>query len=94
MAKEKFVLGDVVFKKDQTMAKTLVTAQSLAETLSLKPETILEWARRKKIPSIRISPKVVRFHVDTVQKVLLGKHMQADQGTEQMVSSANEVADG
>ena len=41
--------------------KKLETAEELAERLHLKPNTIWKWSRQGKIPSVRISPKVIRF---------------------------------
>ena len=52
------------------MGKKIVTAKELAEELNLKPRTIRAWARQRKIPSLRISPKVVRFDLEAVIRVL------------------------
>jgi len=48
------------------MDKKIVTAGELAEQLSLTPKPIRDWARQGKIPSLRISPKVIRFNPDEV----------------------------
>ena len=53
-----------------TMGKKIVTAEELAEQLSLKPKTIHDWARQGKIPSLRISPKVIRFEMEAVLAVI------------------------
>ena len=54
------VLGDL----------SLVTADELAQAFSLKTSTIKEWARIGKIPSVRLSAKVVRFRPGEVEKAL------------------------
>ena len=55
------------------MNKKLITAEELAEQLRLKPKTIHDWARKRKIPSIKISPKVIRFDFDEVLQSLNGE---------------------
>jgi len=59
------------------MDKKIVTAEKLAEQLSLKPKTIREWARQGKIPSLRISPKVIRFNPDEVLLALENNRLHA-----------------
>lgn len=44
----------------------LLTADELAERLRVRPGTIRLWSRRGRIPSIRISGKVIRFDVSAV----------------------------
>ena len=39
----------------------LLTAEELADRLAVAPGTVKVWARRGRIPSVRISPKVVRY---------------------------------
>jgi excisionase family DNA binding protein len=41
----------------------MLTASELASRLSLRPATVLELARAGKIPSVRLTPKVVRFDI-------------------------------
>jgi DNA-binding transcriptional MerR regulator len=48
------------------MQKEILTAKDLAERLQLKPETIRLWARRGLIPSLRPTPKVLRFQLESV----------------------------
>lgn len=47
-----------------------LTADELALKLRLAPDTVREMARRGKIPSIRISPKVIRFDPIAVDQTL------------------------
>ena len=44
----------------------LLTAEELAERLHVRPSTVREWARRGKIPTMRLSPKVVLYSVAAV----------------------------
>jgi predicted site-specific integrase-resolvase len=46
--------------------RELLTAEEVAGRLRIRPETLKAWARRGRIPRIRISPKVVRFDLDAV----------------------------
>lgn len=48
----------------------LLTADELAERLRLRPSTVRIWARLGRIPSLRLSPKVIRFDVSAVVKAL------------------------
>ncbi len=67
--------------KGQTMEKEIVTAKELAERLNLKPETIRIWARQGLIPSLRPTPKVLRFEMRSVmaaiKKISIGKDMKS-----------------
>jgi predicted site-specific integrase-resolvase len=44
----------------------LLTAAELGDRLRVKPSTILEWQRSGRIPSIRLSHKVLRFDLADV----------------------------
>jgi len=46
--------------------KNLLTTVELARVLKLRPETIRKLAREGKIPSIRLSPKIVRYDPQAV----------------------------
>ena len=69
----------VAFKKENNFFKGLImndeilTAEQVGECLNLSPHTIKKWAARGKIPSIRISPKVLRFEWAEVKKAIQGK---------------------
>lgn len=43
-----------------------VTAEDVGVHLSIQPNTVRSWARRGKIPSIKLSQKVVRFRLEDV----------------------------
>ena len=44
----------------------LLTAAEMAARIRVRPTTLQEWAREGKIPSIRITPKVIRFDAEAV----------------------------
>lgn len=48
----------------------LVTARELAKRLRVAPETIRGWGRRGCIPTLRLSPKVIRYNPDAVLAAL------------------------
>jgi excisionase family DNA binding protein len=50
--------------------KDILTAEGLAERLEVSADTIKAWARQGKIPSLRPSPKVLRFSLKAVLAAL------------------------
>ena len=48
----------------------LLTATELAERLRVKPSTVLDWQRSGRIPSIRLSHKILRFNLGDVVAAL------------------------
>jgi hypothetical protein len=63
-----------LFPKDVYMESLhsfdLLTAAALAERLGVKPGTILKWHRQSKIPSRKLSHKVLRFNLGDVLAAL------------------------
>ncbi len=51
----------------------LLTAGELAERLRIKPSTVSVWARAGRIPSIKLSRKVIRFDVVAVIDALTNR---------------------
>lgn len=51
-------------------ATELLTARELAKRLLVSPETVRAWARRGFIPTLRLSPKVIRFRAEAVLAAL------------------------
>ena len=49
---------------------TLVTAEEIARLIGVTRRTISAWARKGKIPRIKITGKVVRFDPDQVVRAL------------------------
>ena len=58
-----FLFNLEVCKMSET---NLLTAEELAERLHVRPSAVRNWARRGKIPTVRLSPKVVRYSVAAV----------------------------
>jgi excisionase family DNA binding protein len=52
----------------------LMTARELAKRLRVSPETVRAWARRGFIPTMRLSPKVIRYNAEAVLKALADRH--------------------
>lgn len=52
------------------MKEEIVTANELAEKLHVKPETVRIWARQGIIPSLRPTPKVLRFEIQSVLEAI------------------------
>ncbi len=50
--------------------RKLLTAVELAEALTIKTGTVQVWSREGKIPSIKLSHKVIRFDLDEVIEAL------------------------
>ena len=44
----------------------LLTAEELAGRLQVRPSTIRRWAREGRIPTTRLTPKVVRYDLAAV----------------------------
>lgn len=48
----------------------LLTSEQLADRLRVSAETVREWARRGSIPTLRLSPRVIRFDLEAVLAAL------------------------
>jgi excisionase family DNA binding protein len=47
-----------------------LTASQLAEILQVSESTIYRLAHKRRIPSVRLTPRIVRFHLDAVREAL------------------------
>ena len=47
-----------------------LTARQLAKVLQVSESTVRRLARKRRIPSVRLTPKIVRFHLDAVRSAL------------------------
>ena len=58
----------------------LLSAAALAERLAVKPETVLAWHREGRIPSRRLSRKVLRFNFSEVLAALEARRVDGGRG--------------
>jgi excisionase family DNA binding protein len=49
-----------------------LTAQQLAQILQVSESTVRRLARQGRIPSVRITPHIIRFHLKAVRQALDG----------------------
>jgi excisionase family DNA binding protein len=47
-----------------------LTARQLAKVLQVSESTVRRLARKRRIPSVRVTPKIIRFHLDAVRLAL------------------------
>ena len=52
--------------------KPLATAAEIAEIVGVSTWLVYSWARSKRIPAIRATPRIVRFDADAVLAALEG----------------------
>ena len=47
-----------------------LTAKQLARILQVSESTVRRLAQRRRIPSVRLTPHIIRFHLDAVREAL------------------------
>jgi excisionase family DNA binding protein len=47
-----------------------LTARQLAEILQVSESTVRRLAGKRRIPSVRLAPRIIRFHLDAVREAL------------------------
>ena len=47
-----------------------LTAKQLAEVLQVSESTVRRLAAKRRIPSVRLTPRIIRFHLDAVREAL------------------------
>ncbi len=47
-----------------------LTAKQLAEVLQVSESTVRRLAQKRRIPSVRLTPRIIRFHLDAVREAL------------------------
>ena len=52
-----------------------VTAKELATRLRVTPDTVKSWSREGRIPSVRVSAKVLRFNLAEVVAAIRAKEV-------------------
>ena len=60
--------------------RELLTAEEVAERLQVRPRTIRKWARCGFIPTIRLSPKVVRYDLAEVVEAMTKRQKSQGEG--------------
>lgn len=58
-----------------------LTARQLAEVLQVSESTVRRLAQKRRIPSVRLTPRLIRFHLDAVRDALEVRrvHVPADE---------------
>ena len=59
-----------------------LTARQLAAVLQVSESTVRRLAREGRIPSIRLTPRLIRFHLPSVREALDGAHRPRRPGKE------------
>ena len=44
-----------------------LTARQLARVLQVSESTVRRLARKRRIPSVRVTPRIIRFHLDALR---------------------------
>ena len=47
-----------------------LSAKQLAEILQVSETTVRRMAQKRRIPSVRLTPRIIRFHLDAVREAL------------------------
>jgi excisionase family DNA binding protein len=47
-----------------------LTARQLAQVLQVSESTVRRLARKRRIPCVRLTPRIIRFHLDAVREAL------------------------
>jgi excisionase family DNA binding protein len=64
-------MKDAAPQRDETPERFL-TARQLAAILQVSEATVRRLARKGRIPSIRLTPRIMRFHLASVREALDG----------------------
>ena len=66
-----------------------LTAKQLAEILQVSESTVRRLAQRRRIPSVRLTPRIIRFHLDAVREALDVPRVGRPQGARQRQDRGN-----
>jgi excisionase family DNA binding protein len=58
------------FTNSERIAKRLHSKQEVARAVSVSPRTLDNWMAEKRIPFIRLSPRLIRFDLERVKTAL------------------------
>ncbi len=59
-----------------------LTAKQLAEVLQVSESTVRRLAAKRRIPSVRLTPRIIRFHLDAVREALDVPRISSPQGVQ------------
>ncbi len=59
-----------------------LTAKQLAAVLQVSESTVRRLAARRRIPSVRLTPRLIRFHLDAVREALDVPRISSPQGVQ------------
>jgi excisionase family DNA binding protein len=65
-------MSDATPQSTQEAREEFLTARQLAAILQVSESTVHRLARRGRIPSVRITPRITRFHLQAVREALDG----------------------
>ena len=75
-------MSDLPPQIEQQTREEFLTARQLAAILQVSESTVRRLARRGRIPSIRITPRIMRFHLQSVREALDGAKRNRRQAAE------------
>lgn len=55
---------------EEEKREEFLTAKQLAKHLQVSETTVRRLAARRRIPSVRLTPRIIRFHLDAVREAL------------------------
>jgi excisionase family DNA binding protein len=58
------------FAETMEEREEFLTARQLAAVLQVSESTVRRLARKRRIPSLRLTPRIIRFHLDAVREAL------------------------
>ena len=59
-----------------------LSAKQLAEVLQVSESTVRRLAAKRRIPSVRLTPRIIRFHLDAVREALDVPRISSPQGVQ------------
>jgi excisionase family DNA binding protein len=58
------------FPVTEEQREEFLTARQLAKHLQVSESTVRRLAAKRRIPSVRLTPRIIRFHLDAVREAL------------------------
>jgi excisionase family DNA binding protein len=81
-------LSDLPPQTIQRAREEFLTARQLAAILQVSESTVRRLAQKGRIPSIRITPRIMRFHLQSVREALDGTKRNRRQSAEAETDTA------